>query len=153
RTVGLASPSSRPRASHVKDFSYKVPGTNTSLELIVNFDEPLPREAARDLLARSITEVNFILEIAGDGLVPEQEYGKEIRWKGTKVRINVFGRNLTRELLTYNMLKDTLNGLRDEMVTNSLTFKTYAIMVHGSLGVVGHARIFQPGKLGQIADV
>ncbi|KAI4169703.1 MAG: hypothetical protein LQ343_005525 [Gyalolechia ehrenbergii] len=150
--AGLALPSLRPRARHEKEISYRVPGTDTSLELLIYLDQPLSPGAVRDLLSRSLMEVNFILDIAGDGPVPMQEYDKEIKGTGRKVRVDIFGGDATRELLTYDIVKDTLIGFWNQMVTNRLAFRTYAIVVHGSLGIVAHAMISPLSHVGEIAD-
>ncbi|KAL8937635.1 MAG: hypothetical protein Q9216_004326 [Gyalolechia sp. 2 TL-2023] len=150
--AGLASPSLESRGRNDRDIIYKVPGTDTTVDMTLNLDTPLSAGATRDLLSRAILEVELILEISGDGPVPSQDYDKEIGSPGRKIRVSVFGGQTASDVLTYGIVKDTLNGLWDQMVVNRLAFRMYAIVTHGSVGIVAHALLSQPRLGGQIAD-
>lgn len=148
----LNLPSLKPRTPSDRDFTYKVPGTDTTLELIVSLDIPLNLAGIREALSSALFEVNSILDVAGDGPVPLQDYDKEASLSGSMVSVGVFSGDVSPEILTYGILKDVLTGLWDHMVTNRWRFRTYAIAMRRGVGVVAHALVLQRYHEGKVKD-
>ncbi|KAL8646581.1 MAG: hypothetical protein Q9210_006053 [Variospora velana] len=93
-------------------FNYKVPGTETSLHLVIDLDIGLRPGIVQRLLSRALLLVTSILDVAGDGIVPGQRFTQDYEdVYGYRLSVSVWSDRIIHDRMTYSVLKDTLVGL------------------------------------------
>ncbi|KAL8713277.1 MAG: hypothetical protein Q9225_006797 [Loekoesia sp. 1 TL-2023] len=128
--------------AHVTVFTYKVRDTNTSMNLVFNRDVPLHAGAVRDLLSRCIYQVNSIMQDAGDIPVPGQNFYKELQWAQDEwVHFSMHSDRAPHAMMTYGLVKDTLNALRYYMVAGRFAFVGDVVVTNERLGQAGYAAL------------
>ena len=117
---------------------YHVPNTQTTLIVIWGGHSTGILPALRELLYKSWTEIESIIDVAGDGIIPgdRNEYYKyQVFERGLgpeAVSIDVFGRwdpDVQERLLTYRIALDLFRGLRDLTVVPRREQKIHSVKV------------------------
>lgn len=86
--------------------------------------------------------VTSILDIAGDGLVPDHRFSENLEYEeGHKINIGIWSDRIVHDEMTYGIVKDALIGFWYFMVTDRYAFKSTAYVSHGDLGIVAYASI------------
>ncbi|KAL8856956.1 MAG: hypothetical protein Q9178_006451 [Gyalolechia marmorata] len=128
------------------DIEYHVPHTSTTL-FLSPFALPLPYSALRRITYDALAEVEDILDIAGDGILPgsKHQYQKSLSITTAhgilKVKVLVDSTQLStaaHHLMSYGILRDALQGLLDFARGDRQKSKINIFRIkHGDLGVVG----------------
>ncbi|KAI4286329.1 MAG: hypothetical protein L6R35_004416 [Caloplaca aegaea] len=118
-------------------FDYKVPGTETSLHLVMDLDIGLRPGIVQRLLSRALLLVTSILDVAGDGIVPGQRFTQDYEdMYGYGLSVGIWSDRIIHDRMTYSVLKDTLVGLWDRMVTRRLAYQTVIHVSREDVGIV-----------------
>ncbi|KAL8725451.1 MAG: hypothetical protein Q9166_007345 [cf. Caloplaca sp. 2 TL-2023] len=141
------SSGSRPRES-----PYRVPGTQTTLLVEWERDAEDVLAATRQVLGKAITEVEDIIDIAGDGIIPGDmnQYDKFLlihrRHDNEAVHFTIRGNwhpSTPERLLTYKVTLDVLRGLWNLIVVPKRMQKLHSVRVlHGAKGIAIATLIF-----------
>ncbi|KAL8897084.1 MAG: hypothetical protein Q9207_007394 [Kuettlingeria erythrocarpa] len=128
------------------EIEFHVPHTSTTL-FLKPLALPLPYSALREITSRALTEVDAILDIAGDGILPgsKHQYKKSTLMSTAhgflKVRVTVDSTQLSsvaHHLMTYGILREALLGLLDFARVDKQESKINNFRIqHGDLGNVG----------------
>ncbi|KAL8924242.1 MAG: hypothetical protein Q9172_002782 [Xanthocarpia lactea] len=128
------------------DIEYHVPHTSTTI-FLSPYPSPLPYSALREITSRALAEVENILDIAGDGILPgsNHQYKKWVPITTAhgilEVQIIVDSAQLStaaHHLMSYGVLRDALRGLLDFAREDRQKSKINIFRItHGHLGVVG----------------
>ncbi|KAL8926555.1 MAG: hypothetical protein Q9208_002882 [Pyrenodesmia sp. 3 TL-2023] len=121
-------------------FEYKVPTTETSLLLKFFTDTPLNPRRVRDLLSRALSLVISILDVAGDGVVPDQLFFKNLDYVDNyRINFAIWSDRIGANQMTYGIVKDALVGLMFFMVTSRYAFRGIIAVSHAGLENVAYA--------------
>ncbi|KAL8926575.1 MAG: hypothetical protein Q9208_002902 [Pyrenodesmia sp. 3 TL-2023] len=128
------------------DIEYHVPRTSTTL-FLSPFALPLPYSALREITSHALVEVENILDVAGDGILPGSNHQYQKSHSITtehgilKAQIVVDSTQLStaaHHLMSYGILRDALQGLLDFARGDRQKSKINNFRIkHGDLGVVG----------------
>lgn len=140
---------SKPRLSALTlpgEIEFHVPHTTTTL-FLKPLALPLPYSALREITSRALAEVESILDIAGDGILPgsNHKYQKSTLMSTShgvlRVRVTVESTQLSsaaHHLMSYGILRETLQGLLDFARVDKQKSKINTFRInHGDLGPVG----------------
>ncbi|KAI4272699.1 MAG: hypothetical protein L6R35_006466, partial [Caloplaca aegaea] len=108
---------------------HRVPNTNTVID-IAHSDNPVPYIGLRNVISSSLFEIDSIIEVAYDGVIPgpRHEYQKEIHWKhgyeakdfSVKMIVKTDKppkrSGAPKNLMTYGILRDALRVLWDFLI-------------------------------------
>ncbi len=108
---------------------------------------PIPYSALREITSRALFEVESILDVAGDGILPgsKHQYRKSTLMSTAhgflKVKVTVDSTQLSsvsHHLMTYGILREALLGLLDFARVDKQKSKINNFRIrHGDLGDVG----------------
>ncbi|KAL8742327.1 MAG: hypothetical protein Q9184_008273 [Pyrenodesmia sp. 2 TL-2023] len=128
------------------DIEYHVPHTSTTL-FLSPFALPLPYSALRAITSHALVEVENIIDIAGDGILPgsKHQYQKSLSITTThgilKVKVIVDSTQLStaaHHLMSYGVLRDALQGLLEFARGDKQKSKINNFRIkHGDLGILG----------------
>lgn len=122
--------------------NYRVPNTETSLLLKFFTDNPLNPRRVRDLLSRALLLVTSILDVAGDGIVPEHVFFQHLDYTDDyRIDLSIWSNRIIADQMTYGTVKDTLIGMWSLMVTDRYAFRGIVAVSHGRFENVAYASI------------
>lgn len=116
---------------------YRVPKTETSIHLAIDRDRPFRPRIFQELVYRALLLVSSILEVTGDGPVPGHRFTQDYDdIDGYRLSVGIWSDRVIPDGMTYSIVRDTLVGLRECMVTRGRAFQGVVHVSHGEAGVV-----------------
>ncbi|KAI4157015.1 MAG: hypothetical protein L6R39_000831 [Caloplaca ligustica] len=145
----------------VNSIEYHVPNTDTTLFLVRTHYAPAPYSTLRVILSQSMTEVECIIDIAGDGPLPGPSHAYRRKYfdeHGVYETIELviessYPTGPEGDLMTYGILHDALWGLWECLIVArwGTAFGEFWVQ-HGSKGMVGLGYFVTVSAEGQLKE-